>query len=98
MPSSPWHPKLPTSAKARRMLKDHDDAIEMASYNDIVVWESSDLRAKEYDSRFIIGTVAARLCREIALRFYYKGQESKAAQWWGIANQWDQFSDGEDWQ
>lgn len=89
----PWHPKLPTSAKARRMLKSYNvGTVIRLGEGDVEVLASqhNELDQPELDARFIIGTVAARLCRELETRDYDR--------WHNIAWEWDRWAEGQDWQ
>lgn len=101
MPSNPWHPKLPTSAKARRMLRKCGSCIEL--YDGLLSMVVSENGKPE--SRYIIGTVAARLCHELSIAAWRKHlsdqserQQKESVRWGDIASQWEDWADGKDWQ
>lgn len=77
---NPWHPALPTSAKARRMIYESGGTLFLDGDGECICLSESD---NWPNSRYSIGTVAAKLCREMDI--------------WGEAVRWDRWSEGKDW-
>lgn len=83
----PWHPTLPASAKARRMLRKCGNCIEL--YDGLLSMVASETGKPE--SRFIIGTVAAELCLEA----FDKTRNEAMIR---LSCQWKLWARGKDWQ
>lgn len=104
MPNN-WHPKLPASAKARRMLYAENHYLVLDGDGELIRLDDATQNCEE--TRFIIGTVAARLCEQLAITYLSARRRSKATgqcnydvynQWCAIVAQWHKWAEGEDWQ
>lgn len=98
MPNN-WHPILPTSKRAKLILRHHADCSNVLCVfgqhpQDQILYRDGSTSAT---NRFIIGTIAAKLCREMESKHLTTNFDLHQ-KWHNTAFEWDLWAEGKDWQ
>lgn len=89
-----WHPQLPTSKRAKSILYDDNGRLFLDGDGEVIRLDQAMQNCNE--TRFIIGTIAAKLCREMEQAAKDRQQYEAMNQWSNTAFEWALWAEGKD--